>query len=102
MILRIGRGHIKPGAWEGFETAWRETLIESDWPEGLRARWLAQDVNDRNGGWTISLWDDVESIESWQESDGYASVVAALTPFYVGDYQAQVGEVRVSETSAAA
>lgn len=99
MIFRIGRGHIKPGGWDAYERAFHEHLIEGEWPAGLRGRWLVRDLNDENGGWTIGLWDDVESIEAWQASDGFASAQEAFRPYFVGDYQAQVGEVRASRTA---
>lgn len=99
MILRIGRGHIKPGGWDAYEQTFRERVVEAEWPAGLRGRWLVRDVNDENGGWTISLWEDVESIEAWQQDPRYEEIQASLRPFFVGDYQAQVGEVRVSRTA---
>jgi heme-degrading monooxygenase HmoA len=97
MILRIGRGHIKPGTWDAFERVYHDVLVDREQPPGLRARWLVRDVDDEHGGFTVAVWDDADSVSAWLESDDFAVIQEAMRPFYVGDYQVRTCDVRVHE-----
>ena len=46
MLLRIIRGKLKPGAWDTFERAYQAAISNAGPVEGLRGRWLVQDVDD--------------------------------------------------------
>ena len=46
MLLRIIRGKLKPGTWDAFEKAYRATIASTAPIEGLRGRWLVQDLDD--------------------------------------------------------
>src|ERR687885_1689416 len=49
MITRITWGKWRAGTWQDFERTYRATVAGKE-VKGLRGRWLAQDVNDPNGG----------------------------------------------------
>ena len=54
MIMRITWGKLRAGTWQDFERAYHATVAGKE-VKGLRGRWLAQDVNDPNGGFAVSL-----------------------------------------------
>ena len=97
MILRIGRGHIKPGTWDAYEEAYNRLLVDGERPRGLRARWLARDVDDEHGGYSISLWDDADDVSEWVTSDESSRVREEMRAFFVGDYRSHNLEVRAHE-----
>ena len=57
MIVRIGRGHIRPGTWDEYERAYQRLLVDGEKPRGLRTA-PRRDVEDEHGGYTIAIWDD--------------------------------------------
>jgi len=97
MIVRIGRGHIRPGTWDEYEQVYQRLLVEGERPRGLRTRMLVRDVEDEHGGYTITTWDDVESLTEWLQSSTFASIQAEMRPYFVGDYQVHTCESRVAE-----
>ena len=54
MIMRITWGKLRAGTWNEYEQAYRATAGKE--VPGLRGRWLAQDVNDPDGGFAVSLY----------------------------------------------
>ena len=55
MIMRITWGKLYPGTWDEFERMYR-SLLAGKAIQGLRGRWLVQDVNDPDSGFAVSLW----------------------------------------------
>jgi hypothetical protein len=53
MIMRITWGKLRAGTWTEYEQAYHATVAGKEVP-GLRGRWLAQDVNDPDGGFAVS------------------------------------------------
>ena len=96
MIVRIGRGHIRPGTWNDFERAYTN-LVEGERPPGLRARWLGRDVDDEHGGFTVAIWDSAEAASAWFETEAFAHAQAEMRPYFLGDYQVHTCEIRVHE-----
>src|SRR5688500_14629308 len=86
MIMRITWGKLKPGTWDEYERKYKETLADKE-IQGLRGRWLAQDVNDPDGGFSISLWETAEDLQAYEQSDVFREMyVPALGPFFAGEY----------------
>ena len=56
MIMRITWGKLRAGTWQEYEQAYHATVAGKEVP-GLRGRWLAQDVNDPDGGFSVSVWE---------------------------------------------
>ena len=65
MIMRITWGKLQAGTWQDFERAYHATVAGKE-VKGLRGRWLAQDVNDPNGGFAVSLWDTLEAMQAYE------------------------------------
>ena len=97
MIVRIGRGHIRPGTWDEYERVYRRLLVEGEKPPGLQTRLLVRDQEDEHGGYTIAIWDDEASLAEWLESSAFAGIQDEMRPFFVGDYQVHTCDVRVHE-----
>lgn len=97
MIVRIGRGHIRPGTWDEYEKAYQRLLVEGAKPPGLRTRLLVRDVDDEHGGYTIATWDDEAALSEWLASDAFARIQDEMRPYFVGDYQVHTCDVRVHE-----
>ncbi len=95
MIIRIYWGRIYPGSWASIEDKYRElNAIETP---GLLARFVAQDVNDEESMYTLTYWQDLASVETWEASDDYKNVfLAAIKPFTVGAKSVSLCAVRVS------
>jgi heme-degrading monooxygenase HmoA len=98
MLLRIIRGKLKPGTWDAFEQAYK-TVMESAGPvEGLRGRWLVQDLDDPDSGSTISLWTTKEALRAYEDSDLLKNTITAkLAPFFSGQYETRRCQVRFAE-----
>jgi heme-degrading monooxygenase HmoA len=65
MIMRITWGKLRAGTWAEYEQAYHATVAGKTVP-GLRGRWLAQDVNDADGGFSVSLWDSLDAMQGLQ------------------------------------
>ncbi len=97
MIVRIGRGHIRPGTWDGYEQAYQRLLVEGEKPRGLHTRLLVRDVDDEHGGYTVAIWEDEEALSEWLQSSAFARIQEEMRPYFVGDYQVHTCDVRVLE-----
>jgi len=86
MIMRITWGKLRPGTWAAYEQAYRTTVAGKTVP-GLRGRWLAQDVQDPDGGFAVSLWDSLEAMQAYEQSAVFRQEIQPiLQPFFVGEY----------------
>jgi heme-degrading monooxygenase HmoA len=101
MIMRITRGKLHPGTWSAYEQAYKATVVAKSPPiEGLRGRWLGQDLHDLEGGYAGSLWDSVEAIRAYEQSDFYnQEILPTLQPFFVGDFTTTYCEVKVTRNA---
>jgi heme-degrading monooxygenase HmoA len=77
---------LRGGTWQEFEQTYRATVVGKEVP-GLRGRWLAQDVQDPNGGFAVSLWDSLEAMQAYERSAAFTQEIQPrLQPFFVGEY----------------
>ena len=99
MFMRIIWGRLRPGQWDQYEAAYKNALRPGAQNiKGLQGRWLVRDVNDPDAGYSVSLWDSMEAIERYESSEFFRrKVLAALQPFFVGDFTTNHCEVRVME-----
>ena len=97
MIMRITWGKLQPGTWNEFEQAYNRTVVGKE-VKGLRGRWLAQDTQDANGGFAVSLWETLEDMQAYEQSEVYRQeILPALQPFFVGEYSTYRCEVKYSQ-----
>ena len=98
MLLRIIRGKLKPGAWNAFETAYKQAIADAGPVEGLQGRWLVQDIDDPDSGSTISLWTTEDALRAYERSDALKTKISAkLAPYFSGQYDTRVSRVRFAE-----
>lgn len=97
MIMRITWGKLRPGTWQEFEQAYHNVVAGKD-AKGLRGRWLAQDCNDPDGGFSVSLWETQEDLQAYEQSDAFQqSIRPALQPFFAGEYTTYRCDVKYSQ-----
>src|SRR5882724_10235638 len=86
MIMRITWGKLRAGSWQEYEQAYRATVAGKEVP-GLRGRWLAQDVNDPDGGFAVSVWESLDAMHAYEQSAVFKQEIQPkLQPFFVGEY----------------
>lgn len=98
MFLRIVRGKLKPGKWHEFEVAYLAAMKDAGAVEGLRGRWLVQDVDDPDSGSSISLWTSEGALHAYERSEVHKlKINAKLQPFFSGQYDTRISLVRFAE-----
>jgi hypothetical protein len=55
MVIRITWGRLRAGAWSEFERTYRAEVGKHKTIKGLRGRMLAQDSQDKDTGFAMSL-----------------------------------------------
>jgi heme-degrading monooxygenase HmoA len=94
MIMRITWGKLYAGTWDEFERVYKETLAGKE-IKGLKGRWLAQDVNDPDGGFAVSLWETQADMQAYEQSNAYRDMyLPTLSPFFSGEYTTYRCEVK--------
>ena len=85
MIMQITRDKLHPGTWSAFKEAYEATVVAKSVDiDGLRGRWLAQDVHDPDAGYVVSRWESLEEMRAYEQSDFYRQeMLPALQPFVV-------------------
>ena len=99
MIMRITWGRIHPGKWDEYEKMYNATVVaKSKNIKGLKGRWLAQDMTDKDAGYAVSLWDSVEDMQAYEQSAVFKQEIQpTLQPFFVGEYQTYRCDVKYSQ-----
>jgi heme-degrading monooxygenase HmoA len=99
MIMRITWGKVHGGKWDAYEQAYRATVVtKSKNIRGLRNRWLARDTADQDAGFAVSLWDSLDDMRAYEQSDFYQKeILAPLQPFFVGEFKTYHCEVRYGQ-----
>jgi heme-degrading monooxygenase HmoA len=99
MIMRITWGRIHPGKWGEYEKAYHAAVVaKSREVKGLRERWLVQDMNDTDAGFAISLWDSVEEMQAYEQSDFYKTeILAPLQPFFINAFTTTRCDVKYAQ-----
>jgi heme-degrading monooxygenase HmoA len=101
MVIRVTWGKLRAGAWDEFERTYRaNVIVKGKTIKGLRGRWLAQDSQDRDTGFAVSLWDNLADMQAYENSALYREIMAPLQPFFVGDYKTYRCEVRYTDVVA--
>jgi heme-degrading monooxygenase HmoA len=99
MIMRITWGRVHPGKWSEYEQAYHAAVVaKSRTVKGLRGRWLAQDTNDQDAGFAVSLWDSMADMQAYEQSDFYKQeILAPLQPFFINAFTTTRCEVKYSQ-----
>jgi hypothetical protein len=67
MLLRIIRTRAKPGQWPDFEQDFLATSARDPDITGLHARWILHDLDDRDAGFVVALWEDESSALAFEQ-----------------------------------
>jgi heme-degrading monooxygenase HmoA len=96
MFARITNVHVHEGGWSEYETAaQRLTLEGSPHASGRLATWLIRSSEDPDSGVSIQVWDSLEALHRYEQSDWFQTrVVPALELLLAGEYSVTHGEVR--------
>jgi heme-degrading monooxygenase HmoA len=98
MMLRIIHGKLKPGTWDAYESAYKESMRKAGNIPGLKGRWLAHAVDDPDAGYTMSLWESEAAMRTYENGDTLQkTILPALKPFFSGEYATTRCEVRFAE-----
>ncbi len=97
MYIRVSWGRLKPGTWDDYERTYTEAVQGGHRGEGLRGRLLARDVDDPDAGYTISFWDDEQSMRNHEQSPQLAELVEQLEPYFSGEYTQRRCEIRLDD-----
>ena len=93
-VVRITRGKVHPGTWDEYVGALRQTIASAGKVEGLLSRTLAQELDDPDAGYAISLWEGLQYIERYEKLEATKQQRAKLHKFYTGEYRTSLCEVK--------
>ena len=97
MIMRITWGKLRSGSWQEFEQAYHN-VVAGKAVQGLQGRWLAQDCDDPDGGFSVSLWATEADMRAYEQGDVYRQqILPALEPFFAGEFTKYHCDVKYSE-----
>jgi heme-degrading monooxygenase HmoA len=96
MIVRITWGRVKSGQWNEFERAYR-TAAEAKNVKGLKSRWLCQDTRDRDGGFTITLWETEQAMADYEKTEAFQQLLLAVQPFFIDEYKSYTCDLKFSK-----
>jgi heme-degrading monooxygenase HmoA len=100
MVIRVTWGKLRAGAWHEFERTYRDNVLtKAKTVKGLRGRWLAQDSDDKDTGFAVSLWDNLSDMKTYEQSPLYKEIMAPLQPFFVGEYKTYRCEVKYTDVA---
>src|SRR5208337_2995148 len=69
---------------------------------GLRARYLVRDMDDRDCGHSITVWESLEAMRAYEASDLFKKVIEpALQPFFANEFKTSVSEIALQDDLAA-
>lgn len=86
MHVRISWGRLRPGTWDDYEAAYREFAAGAGAVEGLKGRMLARDVEDRDTGYAVSMWDSRDAMDAYEQSEVRQQLIPRLQAFFADDF----------------
>jgi heme-degrading monooxygenase HmoA len=94
-VMRFSHGKLKPGGWKDYEKLYRELSKERTNVPGLLGSILAQDADDEDAGFTVSIWETVEDMKAYERSERAQAVGARFKPLHSGDYTTTISDMRL-------
>jgi heme-degrading monooxygenase HmoA len=96
MFMRITWGKLKPGAWNGYEAAYKKVMPKTLEVPGIRGRWLIRDLDEPDAGYSVAMFDSEHDMRAFTENAEIRTAIReALDPFHTGEYTTKHCEVRV-------
>jgi heme-degrading monooxygenase HmoA len=93
MYMRISWGRVDPGKWDEYEAAFKEGVAAAGAVPGLRGRVLGRDLDDRDSGYSLSLWDSAEAMEAYETGAAETEILPRIQPFFGGAFTTNRVEV---------
>lgn len=95
MYMRITWGKTMTASW--MDSLPSDLLDLSRYrPEGLQSRWVAQDANDPENYYSVTVFDSLKNLEAWEKSKEYNDdYLPAVTRQLVGSYSSSVCRIQV-------
>ena len=99
-VIRITRGKVLPGTWHQFEAALHSAVEKVGHVPGLLSRSLVRNIEDPNEGYAISVWENMEAIKRYEESELSKIMTPMIQSYFSGDYRCDHCEVRYWDKTA--
>lgn len=93
MLMRIVRTRAKPGMWQQFEHSFFVQTPEWQGVSGLQAIWILHDLDDREAGFVVALWNSEQEALAF-EAERTAERNPLLTDPLPGESEYHLGEIR--------
>ena len=91
MLIRIIRTRAKPGKWPEFERAFFEESPDLRDIPGVRGRWILHDLDDREAGFVVALWDSEAAALAFEHATERNQLLANPLP---GEFEFHMCEIR--------
>ena len=98
MYVRMVWGRLRRGRWDEYERHYKDNVLGSNSRpvEGLLGRQLLCSSENLDEGLSISLWDSLEAMRSYETSPGREESVKATEHLHSGDYWVKKFEIKAS------
>jgi len=83
--MRISWQRVKPGMWLEFERRYREFSHSQLQNTDPKARWLLRDLDDRDAGYTVSIWNSDAAMKDYPTAAIRAQIAAQFSGLLIGD-----------------
>ena len=94
MYIRMVWGSLRPGSWEEYERHYNERVAASSAEiKGLRQRQLLRSTEDPDEGVSLSLWDSLDDLVSYERGELRGSLAKEVEHLYRGEYWVKHFEV---------
>lgn len=91
MLMRVIRTRAKPGKWAEFEREFFSNAPEMHGVQGFCARWILHDLDDREAGFVVVLWNsEADALNFEQAAEGSPLLTHPLP----GDFEFHLCEIR--------
>lgn len=98
MFVRMVWGKLRPGSWDDYERHYHENVSKSPSPiKGLRERQLLRSTEDPDEGVSLSIWDTLEDLRSYETGEFRQKIAQDVEHLYRGEYWVKHFEVADSE-----
>ncbi|MFM1813318.1 MAG: hypothetical protein RLZ98_13 [Pseudomonadota bacterium] len=94
MFARIVWGKIQPGRWDDYEAAYKKSVESRGRVDGLVVQWLARDQNDKDAGYSVSVWESEAAMNAYVGSPTHKAMTEPLKPYFVNQYTATHCDIR--------
>ena len=97
MFVKVFWGRLRPGKWEEYEKLYNEHISRvSEGLTGFKGRQLLRSTENPDEGVSITMWDTLEDLREYDQSDERQRAAGAAEHLYTGEYWQRNFEVTAS------